>query len=216
MDQVKTLYVKKILLLLFLIVVIVAGSIIMLPGAALAETASQKNPSYTVFKGGYYYPSERIRLDEFSGTDFDRKKGIAGEIGFGHHYGPVFGTEFGVGYLENRRFPGTGSGRTRLEAIPVLLSARLFLPLGPLEPYGEIGVGAYFSKLEIESPAGTSSRAFREIDWGPHAGVGININLTDTLFIGMEGRYRKVRPEYGNQTVRLDGYTATANLGFRY
>lgn len=181
----------------------------------MAEPASEKHPGYTAFKGGNYYPSERIRSDEFSSTDFDRKKGMNAEIGFGHYYNPFLGTEFGIGYIKNTRYPGIGTGRTRLEALPVLLSARLYLPLGPVEPYAEAGVGAYFSRFEIEGPS-IASRVFREVDFGPHMGVGVNINFTDKFYLGLEGRYRKVKSDYDGLTVRLDGYTATANVGFRY
>lgn len=194
--------------------ILIAGMTAMFPSVLRGEPASDRYPNYSVIKGGYYYPSERISLDEFSGTDFDRKKGFNGEIAFGQHYGPVFGSEIGIGYFETRRFPGVGQGRATIEAVPVLLSVKFFLPVGPIEPYGEIGVGAYFSKLETESGLGTE--AFREVDYGPHAGVGINIDVSDTTYLGVEGRYRKVKPEFGDQEVRIDGYTATVNLGFRY
>lgn len=67
--------------------------------------------------------------------------------------------------------------------------------------------------FEIE---GAVPRAFREVDYGPHARLGINLNLSDTFFIGLEGRYRCVKPEYDGFSVRLDGYTAAVNPGFRY
>ncbi|OGW33884.1 MAG: hypothetical protein A2010_16575 [Nitrospirae bacterium GWD2_57_9] len=193
----------------------IAAFLAVAPWPAPAEPASEKYPDYTELKGGYYYPSEQIRLDEFSGTDFDRKKGFNGEIAFGHRYGPAFGTEFGIGYLQNRRSPDIGSGRITQEALPVLLSAKLFLPLGPVEPYAEAGVGAYFTRLEAEDDAG-GSRMFREVDLGTHLGAGLNINFTDKMYLGVEGRYIWVRPEYENVEIRLDGYTATVNLGFRY
>ncbi len=193
---------------------IAAAVLAFAPIKTMAEPASQKYPDYTELKGGYYYPTERFRLNEFSSTDFDKKKGFDGEIAFGHHYGPVFGTEFGIGYFQDRRFPVLGEGRTKLEGIPVLLSAKLFLPLGPVEPYAEAGVGAYFTRFEVESAAGP--QRFREVNFGPHVGAGLNINVTDKVYLGAEARYRWVRPEYGGQKVRLDGYTGTVNLGFRY
>lgn len=213
MKMIKAMYSKKITFVLFLL--FVAALIGAAPSVSMAEPAWQEYPGYTAIKGGYYYPTERIRLDEFSGTDFERRNGFNGEIAFGRHYGPVFGTEFGIGYFENERFPGVGPGRTQLEALPVLLSAKLFLPIGPIEPYGEFGVGAYFTKFEVENPVG-GNRVFREVDYGTHAGVGVNINFTDTFYVGLEGRYRWVEPEYDGRELKLDGYTATLNLGFRY
>ncbi len=185
------------------------------PQRLQAAPATSDYPDYFALKGGYYYPSDRMALNQFSNTDFERKKGYTGEIAFGHHYGPFLGSELGIGYIHDTRFPAFTAGRTRLDALPVLLSLKVFLPLGPIEPYGEVGVGAYFTRFEVEGgPAGP--QRFRETDFGPHAGVGVNINFTDTFYLGLEGRYRKVRPDYGGQTVRLDGYSATVNLGFRY
>lgn len=203
---------KRILMLFLILAVAVLA---FAPWRAQAAPASSDYPDYFAIKGGYYYPTDPISLNEFSRTEFDKNKGYTGEIAFGHHYGPFLGTELGIGYLHNTRFPNIGAGRTRLDALPVLLSLKVFLPLGPIEPYGEVGVGAYFTMFDVAGGVG-GPRTFRETDFGPHAGVGVNINFTDTFYLGLEGRYRKVRPDYGGQTVRLDGYTATANLGFRY
>lgn len=194
--------------MLALSVIVAAVLMLAAPWPAQTEPASQTYPDYFEIKGGYYYPTERIRLSEFSATDFDRRKGVDGEIAFGHYYAPFFGMEFGVGYIENRRFAGTGPGRTTLEALPVLLSAKLFLPLGPVEPYGEVGVGAYFTRFKEEGgPSGR--RYFRSVDAGPHAGLGLNVNFTDTFYLGLEGRYRtqgqaRIRGRYG-QARRLYG-----------
>ncbi len=106
-----------------------------------------------------------------------------------------------------------------MESVPVLLSAKLFLPLGFIQPYGEIGVGGYFTKLELVNALGQKS-SDRDFNFGPHAGAGININITSTFYVGFEGRFRRVRPEFTSQTtkqtVRLNGYTATVKFGFRY
>ena len=48
------------------------------------------------------------------------------------------------------------------------------------------------------------------------AASGMNVNFTETFFVGIEGRYIQAKPEYGGQPVRLNGYTATIDLGFRY
>lgn len=202
---------KMFFTLIPVLVIAVAG----LPSISPAEPASTELPDYFALKGGYYYPTEPIDLDEFSGADFERENGFNGEIAVGHHYAPFFGMEFGIGYLQTRRFPDLGEGRTRLEAIPLLLSGKLFLPIGPVEPYVEAGAGAYFTRLEVEGAPG-GDVVFREVDWGPHVGAGLNVNLTDTFYVGLEGRYRWVEPDFDGSEVRFDGYTATANIGFRY
>lgn len=205
------MYYRKISPVLILaLMTVVAG----LPSLSTAGPASTDFPDYFAIKGGYYYPSQPIRLDEFSSADFERDNGFNGEIAVGHYYAPFFGMEFGVGYFETRRFPDLGNPRATVEALPVLLSAKLFLPVGPVEPYAEIGAGAYFTRLEVDGALGEAIS--RDIEWGPHAGLGLNVNLTDQFYLGLEGRYRWVKPDFDGTDVRFDGYTATANLGFRY
>ena len=198
----------KRIVILFLMIAAVPMALV--PSGAQAAPASADYPDYFAIKGGYYYPSEPMSIDEFDRTDFERNNGYTGELAWGHHYGPFIGTEFGVGYLHNTRIETSGAGRARLQAVPLLLSLKLFLPLGPVEPYAEVGVGAYLTRLD------NGARTFREADVGTHAGLGLNINFSDTFYLGIEGRYRKVNPDYEGMTARLDGYTATANLGFRY
>ncbi len=213
--QMRIAYARKRTAALFL--VLVSMMIGLSSGTALAETASRANPDYFVLKGGLYYPSERFQVEDFNNanrTSLSRRKGLDVEISWGHYFVPFFGMEFGVGYFESRQFADVPAGRVRLEALPVLLSAKFSLPLGPIEPYGEIGIGAYFWKSEIEGIFGRFV-INREADVGPHAGVGVNLNLTDTFFIGVEGRYRRVKPDTG-QNIKLNGYTATLNVGFRY
>ncbi len=201
-----------------LLLLILFSIAIMLP-ATLAAAESEKNDDYFVLKGGYYYPSPRLSLNDFEdpGTrsQLESKNGFDGEIAIGHYFIPIFGIEFGAGYFESKAAPPAEPGQTRLKVVPVQLSGKLFLPLGPLEPYAEAGIGAYFTKLEVHGNLGSFS-GDSKVTYGIHWGAGLNINLTDTFFIGLEGRYIKAKPEFGGQPVRLDGYTATLNLGFRY
>lgn len=206
------MYSRKVFLVLILVLVTVVTG---LSSLATAGSPSTDLPDYFAIKGGYYYPSQPIHLDQFSSEDFKRDNGFNGEIALGHHFAPFFGMEFGVGYFETRRFPEPGNPRAKLEALPVLLSAKLFLPIGPVEPYAEIGAGAYFTRLEVDGTPGEAAIS-RDTNWGPHAGLGINVNLTDTFYVGLEGRYRWVKPNFDGSDARFDGYTATGNLGFRF
>jgi opacity protein-like surface antigen len=133
----------------------------------------------------------------------------------GHYLAPIFGIEFGAGYFESKSSPAIEPGETMLKVVPVQLSAKLFLPLGVFEPYGEFGIGAYFTKLDVNGNLGNFSGSSK-VTYGLHGGVGVNINFTKDLFVGLEGRYIQAKPEYGGQPIKLDGYTATLNLGFRH
>ncbi len=203
-----------------LILPILFSLAIALPASFAAAAENEKYDDYVVLKGGYYFPSpSRYSLNEFEepGTrsDLESKKGFDGEIAIGHYFVPIFGIEFGAGYFESKAAPPANPGQSRLKVVPVQLSGKLFLPLGPLEPYAEAGLGAYFTKLEVQGNLGSFSGESK-VTYGSHFGAGLNVNLTDTFFIGLEGRYLRAKPEFGGQPVRLNGYTATLNLGFRY
>ncbi len=198
-----------------LFVLLVTAVAVQSPSVALAAPPSD----YVVFKGGYYSPDQDYSVNDFNTagarSELESKKGFDGEIAFGHYLLPIFGLELGAGYFESKSSPAIEPGEMKLKVVPVQLSGKLFLPLGPFEPYGEFGIGAYISKLEVNGNLGNFSGSSK-ITYGLHGGVGFNINLTDTFFLGFEGRYIKAKPEYGGQPIRLDGYTATLNLGFRY
>lgn len=198
-----------------LFVLLVAAMTVQSPSVALAESL----PDYFVIKVGYYSPNQDFSLNDFNTagarTELESKEGFDGEIAFGHYLAPIFGIEFGAGYFESKSSPAIEPGETMLKVVPVQLSAKLFLPLGVFEPYGEFGIGAYFTKLDVNGNLGNFSGSSK-VTYGLHGGVGVNINFTKDLFVGLEGRYIQAKPEYGGQPIKLDGYTATLNLGFRH
>ena len=55
-----------------------------------------------------------------------------------------------------------------------------------------------------------------EITYGLHAGAGVNFNLQDNLFVGLEGKYLWAEPSFGGQHIELDGFVTTAVIGFRH
>ena len=174
------------------------------PAVSTAAQISEKNDNYFEFKAGIYYPSEHLELSDFNEgvrTTFDRRLGFDGELAFGHYYHRYFGMEFGVGYFETKRFAELAMGSMRIESMPVLLSAKLFLPMGPFESYGEIGIGGYFTKFELVN-AGGQKKTDRDFEVGPHAGVGINYNFTDSFYMGIRGDSEECGR---NSTVRISG-----------
>jgi hypothetical protein len=65
--------------------------------------------------------------------------------------------ELGVGYFESKGSPAAEPGKTKLKVVPVLATAKAFIPIGGTEPYGEFGIGAYFTKFEISGNLGSFS-----------------------------------------------------------
>jgi opacity protein-like surface antigen len=87
--------------------------------------------------------------------------------------------------------------------------------LGPIEPYGEFGIGAYIADLDVSGNLGDFSSSTKGV-FGFHAGAGVNFNITPILFLGVEGRYLWAKPSFGGQDIKLDGFTVTADLGLRF
>lgn len=178
------------------------------PSVSLAE-----NPSnYVVLKGGIYSPSEDFNLNNINA---DSKTGFDGEIAIGHYFLPVFATELGAGYFESKGSPAAQPGEAKLKVVPVTLTAKGLLPMGPIEPYGEFGIGAYITELDVSGDLGNFSGSSKTA-FGLHAGAGVNFNITQNVFLGVEGRYLWAKPSFGGQDIKLDGFTVTADLGFRF
>ncbi len=206
---------SRLAMVMALVVLVLAG----VPRLAGSFEVAGRADDYFVIKGGWYYPEAGFELDGFAGsgtrTVLERDNGFGGEIAFGHYIAPQFGVELGAGYFESRAASDTEQGNLRIRVVPVQLSGKLFLPMGSLEPYGALGVGIYVTKLEVNGALGGPDGSTR-ITYGFHGGVGINFNLTQSIFVGIEGRYVRARPEFGGQPVRLNGYVASIDLGFRY
>jgi len=180
--------------------------------------AAEKPSNYVALKGGIYSPSDSYDLDNFNGgsiTHLDNKTGFNGEVAIGHYFLPVFAVELGAGYFESKGSPAAAPGDAKLKAVPVLATAKALLPLGPIEPYGEFGIGAYFTKFDVNGNLGSFSGS-SDFTYGLHAGAGVNFNITDIIFLGFEGRYLWAKPSYGGQDIKLDGFTTTADLGVRF
>jgi opacity protein-like surface antigen len=186
--------------------------------SALEASASEINPNYSAIKLGIYSPSNSYDLSNFNGghkTHLDSKTGFDGEIAFGHYFLPVFAMEMGAGYFESKGSPAAEPGHLKLKVVPITATAKALLPLGGFEPYGEFGIGAYFTKFDLDGNLGSLSNDSK-ITYGLHAGAGMNFNLSDAMFLGFEGRYIWTKPSFGGQAIKLGGFTSTAVIGFRF
>lgn len=189
--------------------------------ASAAEETSQTPElpaNYVLLKGGMYSPSKTFDLDNFNGgttTHFDSKTGFAGEVAVGHYFLPILAVELGVGYFESKGSPLAEPGETKLRVVPVIATGKVFLPLGPFEPYGLAGIGGYVTDMNVSGNSG-NFRGSTKITYGLHAGAGFNINFHNHMFIGAEGKYLWAEPSFGGKHVLLDGFVTTANIGFRF
>ena len=204
---------------------------IMFSVVALATQASaaERLGSYVALKGGIYSPSASFDLgnvDIETTFEGDTKTGVDGEIAIGHYFLPTLALELGVGY-----FNGTGSleaparGDVDFDVIPVILSGKALIPAGPVDPYGELGIGAYFTNVDVAGNLNTFSGT---TTFGLHTGAGVNVNITQKVFLGVEGRYVWADPSFGDQKIKLNdaeyavngfklnGFTTTVAVGFSF
>jgi outer membrane protein W len=180
--------------------------------------AEELPSSYVVLKGGMYSPSNSFDIGNINNgnqTRFDSKTGFAGEVAIGHYFLPVLAVELGAGYFETNGSAAAQPGTTKLKVVPLIATAKVFLPMGVFEPYGLAGIGAYISDLKFD---GTTSnfQGSTEVTYGFHAGAGFNINFNKNVFAGLEGKYIWVEPSFGGQHIPLDGFIMTANVGLRF
>ena len=191
---------------------------VLLIGLATRAHADETPGNYLVLKGGIYSPSTSHDIENFNGgstSHLDSKTGFAGEVAVGHYFLPFLAVELGGGYFESKGSPAAEPGEAKLKVVPVLATGKLLLPLGPFEPYGLFGIGAYITKLDVSGNAG-NFQGSTDVTYGLHAGAGCNINFTKQVFAGVEGKYLWAEPSFGGQHVRLDGFVSTADLGFRF
>jgi outer membrane protein W len=206
--------------------------------ASLASTAlAQENvkkatrSSYVAFKVGIYSPSESFNIHNLNvETTFDgnTETGVDAEIAFGHYFLPTVVLELGAGYFKAKGQFDTGSNvRNDLEfnVIPIILSGKFMIPVGSVSPYGEVGIGAYFSSLDVSNNGNSFSG---NSTFGIHAGAGIDVPVSETVFVGAEGRYVWADPSFGEQPIRindvdysldgftLNGFTLTLGVGLRF
>ena len=182
-----------------------------------SESSQDKPSNYVLLKGGIYSPSTTFDLDNFNGgrEHLDSKTGFAGEVAIGHYFLPILAIELGAGYFESKGSPAAQAGEAKLKVVPLIATAKVFLPIGIFEPYGLAGIGAYITDLEVDGTTDNFNGS-TEVTYGFHAGAGFNINFTENIFAGLEGKYLWAEPSFGGDHVKLDGFVTTADIGFRF
>jgi len=188
---------------------------VLLAGIAIAATvpatdaaAGGQIGNYLALKGGFYSPSAEFDLGNVnaeSALDGSADTGVAGEIAYGHYFSPSFALEFGVGYFRSKgTFASADAGGQELkfDVIPVIASAKVFVPVGSVFPYGEAGLGAYFTQFDVSESLNTFEGS---TTLGAHAGAGLNIDVSENVFVGLEMRYVWAEPFFGDQDIDLNG-----------
>jgi outer membrane protein W len=186
--------------------------IVTLPGALWAQgpaATTRPKTDYAILKAGAYLPESSDM------NKVDAGNGFAGRIAFGHYVTNYISVEAAFGYQE---FTATKDVERKYQMFPLEVAGKFGLPTGFVEPYLTFGLGGYYVKTKTGNTEEGSSRA------GFFGGAGVNFNLGDSVFIGVEGRYlvlKTTAPHAAPSSattadVNLDGLLVTGNLGFRF
>ena len=195
-------------------------------GIAGAETGAY--PNYGQVRGGW---------NGFGGDldDADYDSGVNFAIAYGRYLTPYLVVEAGLDVFEtDKTIHGntTAAGRYEREdavAIVALLGTiKGELPAGPLTFFGGGGVGGYVLALNSEIDTvrlGDFDEDASDTVFGVHAVAGVNYNLTQRFFAGIQGLYRwtedvDINESTGTVPVRLEGdlngYSFMLTTGFRF
>jgi opacity protein-like surface antigen len=198
-----------------LVVVMVCFGVI---GLAFTAQAASYEPNYVVLKGGIYSPQSK-ELGDFS-------TGFNGELAYGLNFSRNWAFEFGVGYLTTKA--NQESSRTTVSAdadiktMPVTVALKGIYPINNLELYGIGGMGAYFvfADLDLDYYGNRhASYSDNKTLFGGFLGLGVTMNISPKVFLGLEGKYlwtTKTTFRDTDKEVDLGGIQATFNVGYRF
>ncbi len=199
--------------------------VLAVPNAALA----QDNPNYVNLKLGGFSPT-----DDLDDADFD--SGFTGEIAYGRYLFPYLALEAGIGYYETEMsvkdacYPAVGCAREENEitVVPLTVTVKGVYTMNKVEFYGGLGGGAYFAEIDGKvkiAGYGDIGISDDDIVAGGHILLGLNYNITESFFLGVEGRSTwtadaEFKDDYMGLPVstktNLNGYSITGVVGFRF
>ena len=179
----------------------------------VAMPALATPPDYMTLKLGAYSPQDKKIED----TSANISTGFNGEFALGHYFHPNVAVEFSIGYFGTRANDNGVSAE--FSAIPVLLNIKGVIPIAKGEIYALAGGGFYTVTCKASANGITVEDTDTPFGW--QVGIGGNYNLSETVFLGLEGKYLWVKPTFGIPGVtfggvHLDGIQATANIGYRW
>ena len=214
---------KRSAIIVLLLAVIFVLSV---PGTSLAE--HKKWDGYLSFKGGAYFPTGDLQ-------DLDFDSGFNGEILLGMYVNKNLALEFGGGYFKSDASFSDATGfweEDDMWVIPVIVNIKGVLPLKGVELFGGGGLGLYFANIDVKGYdpdplIGPFDGDDNDAIWGGHLLAGFNIDLSDKVFIVVEGKYiftannrffceQVTACQVSCAKVNLDGLTVTGGLGFRF
>ena len=189
------------------IFVLIITLVFLLPISA----AGQEKRDYIIGKGGVYSPTGGL-------DDLNFGEGFNGEVAWGHYFSPNFALELGAGFFKS----------DDVTVVPLVATGKAIYPTGNWELFAEVGMGAYFANFKGTfnyPPVGNIQINDESVVFGVTLGFGVNYNITEEFFLGIEGKYLATTdadfsgtPVGGTARLETDlnGVIVTAVFGFRF
>jgi outer membrane protein W len=175
------------------------------------SATGQERRDYIIAKGGIYSPTGGL-------DDLNFGTGFNGEVAWGHYFSPNLALEVGAGFFRS----------DDVRVVPLTATGKAIYPTGNWELFAGLGVGAYFTKFKgtFSYPAlGNISINDNDSVFGLNLGFGVNYNISEEFFLGIEGKYllttdAKFEGSATGGQVKLEtdlnGYIVTGVFGFRF
>ena len=185
--------------------------IIMLLFLLPVSAAGEEKRDYIIGKGGVYSPTGGL-------DDLNFGEGFNGEVAWGHYFSPNFALELGAGFFKS----------DDVRVVPLVATGKAIYPTGNWELFALVGVGAYFANFKgtfSYPPVGNIEINDESVVFGLNLGFGVNYNITEEFFLGIEGKYLATTdadfsgtPAGGTARLETDlnGVIVTGVFGFRF
>ncbi len=178
-------------------------------------------------KVGKYEPTDDI--DDLDGD-------LYGAISINLYLSPKFALEFGLGKFDAEEtfygfdpfILGSYSEKDEISVIPLTINAKGILPYEWGELYGGAGLGIYLVDFDANlnsSFLGTATFSDSDTVLGFQLIAGILFNITETVYLGIDGQYILTQEAQGSDVVYglpisiegdVNGYTFSGLFGFRF
>lgn len=198
---------------------------ILCAGNALAE---MERPNYAQVKFGMFQPT-----DDLDDADYDTGFQMGGA--YGRYLTRNLIIEAGIDGFSvdddvdgSNDIAGTYDQDNTLSVAAFLLTLKGEVPVGQAAIFGGVGVGLYTATLDSDIESQRLGNFDTDDDdqvFGMHLVAGVNYDITERFFAGVEGQYRwtddveidesvaSIPVEYNGD---LSGFAITFNGGFRF
>lgn len=212
--------------ILSLSLAISAALIIAGPFSACAQESTSEKYNYVSINGGLFIPTGDL-------SEFDN--GFYTSVMYNRYLSKYAAVEAGIGFYTVKEDAvgvsaalGSSTRENKVMVIPATVNLKGILPFPDGEIYVGAGIGCYFARTEVDvssTSLGSFSADNNEAVFGGQIKAGVIINLSETIFLGVEGMYvvtdnTDFIADFSGVPIRvdtdLDGFSVSGVFGFRF